>query len=114
MLPSENRCTRKVISFVHDFNDELSMPHRSEECCLRMLPSKMRCFDTIVELVYEAPVSLRMLPSEICCTHKVIDFVHDLNAPVSLKILPSGNRCTRKVISFVHDFNDGLSMHHRP
>jgi hypothetical protein len=38
-----------------------------------MLPSEMRCFRCpIVDIVYDAPVTLRMLPSENRCTRNFI------------------------------------------
>src|ERR1041384_5849500 len=78
MLPSENRCTRTVIDFAHDFNNGYRWITDPKKCCLRMLPLEIRCFRCpIDDSVYIAPMTLRMLPSENRCTRKVIGFVHD-------------------------------------
>src|SRR4051794_37593578 len=75
MLPSENRCTRKVIGFVHDFKIGYGCITDSKNvaCGNELL------WMPIVDFMYDAPMTLRMLPSENRCPSNVIGCLHDLN-----------------------------------
>src|SRR4051812_6500314 len=75
MLPSENRCRRKVIGFVHDLNDgyRCITDSKNVACGNELLPMP----NCLFRVRYTGDP--KMLTSENCCTRKIIGFVHDLN-----------------------------------